>query len=144
MVSEKLKTILLHLLEYWLPFIVWAIVIFSFSSNPTVKTSEVHWQDFLVKKTAHLVEYFAFSLLLYRAIVNSGIKSKNIILIVILITFLYGMSDEFHQSFTPGREPRLRDVMIDTSGSVIFFIFLKKIAPLNKKLIAIEKILQLV
>ena len=140
---KKLKIYFLHFLIYWLPFIVWAVVIFSFSSNPTVKTSEVHWQDFFIKKTAHVVEYFVFSLLLYRGMINSGMKSKNIILIVVLTTFLYGLTDEFHQSFTPGREPKLRDVLIDLSGSIIFFFSLKKIVPRSRPLSEIIKMLQL-
>jgi VanZ family protein len=32
---------------------------------------------------------------------------------------IYAVSDEFHQSFTPGREPKLRDVLIDTAGSFL-------------------------
>lgn len=128
---------------YWLPFILWAVIIFSFSSNPTVKTSEIHWQDFVIKKTAHVAEYFIFSLLLFRALRQSKLVDKEAILIVIIVAFLYGMSDEFHQSFTPGREPKIRDVLIDTGGSLLFFIFLYKIAPRSKKLTKLTKMLKL-
>ena len=143
--SEKLKNSFKVFIIYWLPFIVWAVVIYSFSSNPTVKTSEIHWQDFVIKKSAHVVEYFIFSLLLYRAIKKSQLKmeNKNIILLVIVVAFLYGLSDEFHQSFTPGREPHLRDALIDTGGSALFFVFLSKIAPRYKKLAEVVKMLQL-
>ena len=130
-------------IRYWLPFLLWAVLIFSFSSNPTVKTSEIHWQDFIIKKTAHIIEYFIFTLLLYRALRQSNIKNITAIYLAIVMAFLYGMSDEFHQSFTPGREPKIRDVLIDTSGSLLFFIFLYKIAPRNKNLTKLLKMLQL-
>lgn len=134
MMWKKCQKCILIFISYWLPFFVWSIVIFSFSSNPTVKTSEIHWQDFLLKKTAHVVEYFIFSLLLYRALINSGIKSKKMAIIVVISAFIYGLTDEFHQSFTPGREPKLRDVLIDTFGSILFIYSLKNIILKNNKL----------
>ncbi len=36
--------------------------------------------------------------------------------------FLYACSDEFHQSFVPGRGPAFRDVLIDTSGGAFAYI----------------------
>ena len=38
---------------------------------------------------------------------------------VVLFCLLYGISDEFHQSFIPGRETSLLDVVADTIGAVI-------------------------
>jgi VanZ family protein len=38
------------------------------------------------------------------------------IVIVILIGMLYGLSDEFHQSFVPGRACTFTDLMTDTAG----------------------------
>lgn len=145
MMSEKTKKIIKLLIVYWLPFIVWAVVIFSFSSIPTVRTSEIHWRDFVVKKTAHIVEFFIFSLLLYRAMVNSNMKTDRLLLVtVIFAAFLYGLTDEYHQSFTPGRGPMLRDVAIDTSGSVLFILSLKHVVIRNEKLSKLAKMLQLV
>ena len=139
----KIPLKLKFLIKYWFPFLLWSVLIFSFSSTPTVKTSEVHWQDFVIKKTAHVIEYFVFSLLLFRALIQSKIKNKMAILLTVIATFLYGISDEFHQSFTPGREPKIRDVLIDTGGTLLFFIFLYKIAPKNKKITELVKMLQL-
>ena len=56
-------------------------------------------------------------------------ENKNIILLVIVVAFLYGLSDEFHQSFTPGREPTVRDMVIDSVGAFIFLYFIVKILP---------------
>lgn len=38
--------------------------------------------------------------------------------VVVLWCLLYGLSDEFHQSFVPGRFPSLADIVADTLGAV--------------------------
>lgn len=105
--------------KYWLPVILWMGVIFSFSAFPTTKAGGIYWVDFVIKKTAHIVEYGFLTLLSYRALRAYGVTNKNAAVWAILFSILYGASDEFHQSFTPGREPRVRDVFFDTIGSML-------------------------
>ncbi|MEK7526000.1 MAG: VanZ family protein [Patescibacteria group bacterium] len=106
-------------INFYLPVIVWAFVIFNFSSQTTIQTSVVYWQDFVIKKLAHITEYAVFSILLYRAFTNSGLSKAKAFGLAVAICFLYAVSDELHQSFTPKREPTLRDVGFDTIGSII-------------------------
>ena len=115
----RVKTVrkIAHFLNLWLPPVIWAIVIFLLSSRPTRRASQIYWQDFIVKKSAHMIEYAIFASLLYRAISNSGVKKTNAGLFALIIAVLYGGSDEFHQIFTPGREPTVRDVIFDTIGA---------------------------
>ena len=40
-------------------------------------------------------------------------------LLVVLFCLLYGISDEFHQSFVPGREPSGGDILADTAGAAV-------------------------
>ena len=40
-------------------------------------------------------------------------------LIVILVAFTYGISDELHQIYVPGRSPAITDVMFDLSGIIL-------------------------
>jgi VanZ family protein len=108
----------MRILKYWGPPVAWALLIFLVSSYPTVKTSEIHWRDFIVKKSAHVIEYGIFAALIYRALRSSGAKKANAGIYAIFIALLYGMTDEFHQSYTPGREPRVRDVVFDTIGAI--------------------------
>jgi VanZ family protein len=137
-----MKGIFKRVIYTWLPVIVWAGVIFAFSSQPTGQVSHVDWQDFVVKKTAHLVVYGIFTILLFRAFRLYKINIGNSVVLAVLISTIYGASDEFHQSFTPGREPRFRDVAIDAVGSVITIYLLlnvlpkapKKVGELAKKL----------
>lgn len=106
------------IVKFWLPVIVWAGIIFTFSSLPTVETSKFYLWDFLFKKSAHLVEYAILATLMHRGLLNSGVEGKKAIWLSVLIPFLYAISDEYHQSFVPGRGPAVRDVIIDTFGAI--------------------------
>ena len=107
-------------IQYWLPTFLWAILIFSFSSQSTLSTSKVYWQDFVIKKSAHLFVYAVLAVLLYRSLRHTtGLNRFYLLLFTITIITLYAITDEFHQSFTPGRGPHLRDIIIDVIGAGI-------------------------
>lgn len=116
----------MRILKYWLPPILWGLIIFSFSSLQVGSSNEIYWKDFLFKKTAHVIEYAILAILLYRAMINSEVSKKKAFLISIAVASLYGLTDEFHQSFTPGREPKIRDVFIDTIGGSIGGLWAKR------------------
>jgi VanZ family protein len=108
---------------YWGPVILWASFIFYISSYPTAKTSNVYWQDFTIKKSAHLLFYGIFGVLNYRAILSgnlgAGRKANKAALYAILISLFYGVTDEIHQRFTQSRQSRGQDIVFDTIGAVI-------------------------
>lgn len=66
-------------------------------------------------KWLHLVEYAVLGFLLARAMERIGPWGVA----PTIIGMLYGMSDEWHQSFVPGRDATLIDVVADTVGSAI-------------------------
>lgn len=115
------------IVKLWLPVLLWMILIFTFSSMQVGSTSEFYWKDFIFKKSAHIIEYGILAVLIYRALTNSGINRKKAFIYSVVIASLYGVSDEFHQSFTPGREPRFRDVAIDAVGATISLVIYEKI-----------------
>jgi VanZ family protein len=39
--------------------------------------------------------------------------------LALLITILYAFSDEYHQTFVPGRHGQLQDVAIDMTGALL-------------------------
>ena len=43
----------------------------------------------------------------------------NTNLIVIVVAFAYGISDELHQIYVPGRSPTITDVMFDLVGTIL-------------------------
>ncbi|MBZ0165450.1 MAG: VanZ family protein [Candidatus Omnitrophica bacterium] len=122
----------MNFLRFWFPVLAYSGIIFYVSSLETVKTPQSipHFD-----KVCHLAEYGLFGLLLARAISHSVTKIDRIILIAIaaLGAFLYGLTDEFHQSLVPGRQADVADLVADTVGGllggliyIIFEIMIKK------------------
>lgn len=73
----------------------------------------------IIRKCAHLTEYFILSLLIFRAI-RAGAKGWDLrwALVTVCIVAGYAGLDEFHQSFVPGRTAAVGDALIDISGGV--------------------------
>lgn len=76
----------------------------------------------MVKKSAHMLGYALLALSYLYAFDGDISKWKLILLFVIL----YAASDEFHQSFVPGRGPSVIDVGIDTLGASLGLWWAKK------------------
>jgi len=97
-------------LTNWLPVVLWAGVIFAFSSIPSLGTGLGSW-DLILRKGAHMTEYAVLAVLLLRAL---GREAPALALGV-----LYAASDELHQAFVRGRHASPIDVAIDTVGLLI-------------------------
>jgi VanZ family protein len=69
-------------------------------------------------KAAHMILYAVFGFLLYLTLKNSPYPAfrDHPIIFAIGIGILYGMSDEFHQSFVPGRTESIWDLTADGIG----------------------------
>lgn len=107
-------------LRLWLPILIWAGLIFFGSSLPAVRVSPDGLIDFLSHKMVHLVEYSVFYVLLYRALVEGHlVVHRGKVVASFLATFIFALSDEYHQSFIPGRSARGRDTVIDLLGSLL-------------------------
>lgn len=112
-------------INLWLPVIIWAGFIFYLSSMSHPKVSDFFFWDYLSKKTAHVCVYAILFALIQRA-------TKNIYLSFIL-TFSYSVSDEFHQSFVPGRTPSPLDLGFDISGANIAAYIIWKLKQIRQK-----------
>lgn len=111
--------------KLWLPVFLWCGVIFYFSSIPQLSTGWGIW-DLILRKAAHLTEYAILTFLFYRAIKGSfNPVSFYLVFWPSLLTVLYAVSDEFHQSFVLGRTASGLDLLIDSIGIIIFYIFIK-------------------
>jgi len=97
-------------LSLWLPVIVWAAVIFTFSSIPSLNTGLGTW-DTILRKGAHMTEYAILGLLLLRAL---GREFP-----ALAVGIAYAITDELHQHFVRGRHASPIDVAIDTVGLCI-------------------------
>lgn len=116
-------------LDLWLPPFLWAALIFHFSSGTVPVASSVYWQDFAVKKTGHVLLFGALAVLLYRAFIGQKMSKKKAAIWAVLLAFIYGGTDEFHQFFTQGREARVRDVFIDGFGAALSISFMYYLLP---------------
>jgi len=103
--------------KFWFPVILYSGIIFYVSSMPDVKTP---LQGIQFDKFLHILVYVPFGFLLARGICNArGSVSRGMLLgTVLMVSFLYGLSDEIHQSFVPGRNAGIIDIIADTVGSV--------------------------
>lgn len=77
----------------------------------------------IVRKCCHLAEYALLALFLWRAIHASKTNlppwSWPKVGGTLLIIFIYGCTDEFHQRYVATRTPHFTDVLIDTTGGAI-------------------------
>ena len=78
--------------------------------------------SFIVRKLAHFTEYLILGIFLALDAQDIAVMRQRetgfayIWFIPFLTGMLYAATDEFHQSFVPGRSCELRDVMIDSAG----------------------------
>ncbi|WP_018212343.1 VanZ family protein, partial [Desulfitobacterium hafniense] len=75
--------------------------------------------NFIVRKSAHFLTYLVLSVLSMNALRRSGIKGMQQIVIAIGICVLYAISDEVHQLYVPGRSGQLKDVLLDSGGTIV-------------------------
>lgn len=75
--------------------------------------------SFLVRKTAHFTIYLVLGLCMNGTLREWGIHSRSRrAFLSVLLCFLYACSDEWHQTFVSGRAGQIRDVLLDTAGSL--------------------------
>lgn len=116
--------------SFWFPVILYSGIIFCVSCVPNVKTP---LQGIQFDKFLHILVYVPFGFLLARGVYNAkGSVSRGMLLgVVVFGSFLYGISDEIHQSFVPGRNADIIDTIADTIGGVaggyIYLLFLQYI-----------------
>lgn len=101
--------------------------------NNVLKIENLDILSFIIRKLAHVTEYFILGLLTINCLKDYEIK--NIFIVSILFCILYSCTDEFHQLFVSGRSGSIKDVMIDSIGIIIGIAIYKL---LNKKNYRIE------
>ena len=136
----------------WIMVILWMALIFNLSSQVREESNQLSTgitvviekvvekvapnSNFDIKTINHIVRknaHFFIYLILGILVINAIRKSKYLAL---LICVFYAISDELHQAFVPGRGPGVKDVLIDSSGSIagilIFILIMKKIMKNNE------------
>jgi VanZ family protein len=101
-----------RLASTWLPPLVWMVVIFTFSSQHG--GGHLPPAEVALRKLAHVTEYLVLTVLLLRALRRCKLAAA--VPVAIVAALAYASSDEWHQSFVPGRTATPRDVAIDGIG----------------------------
>lgn len=103
---------------FWLPVLAYISVIFALSAQAHLQ-SPLRFAN--GDKVAHLGEYLVLGLLLVRAVRANLRVSRPLFaaMIAIGIVVMVGASDEFFQSFIPGRTSDVFDVMADVLGGAL-------------------------
>jgi VanZ family protein len=128
-------------LKFWLPVILWAVLIYSASGDqksvyrssriiepfvrwllPNISDAAVGETVFYVRKAAHVTEFAVLAMLLWRALRGTfrrdqQVWSRRRAALAWVGAVGFAMSDELHQKFVPGRQGAWMDVAIDSVGA---------------------------
>jgi len=128
MLKLKISIIKNYCFAYSLPTL-WATIIFFLSDQQVLPGFSVSIYDFIFKKSAHMFVYAVLYLLLFRAYkkTNGNKITKRHYLFPILISFVYALVDELHQSIVPGRHPTIRDAGYDMLGVATVLLYQLKL-----------------
>jgi VanZ family protein len=106
-------------IKWWLPVVVWMSVIFVGSSLSDLPEVGDETADGLLHRAAHILEFAVLGGLTLRAVSQDKPITKRAILVALIVSVLYSVSDEFHQRFTPGRSSDGSTVLLDVAGGLM-------------------------
>ena len=95
----------------WLPALAWAALIFSLSGQPRLVID----LELNTDKLAHFLAYAVLGALLAYAQTRTGWPPA----VAYALGIAYGASDEWHQSFVPGRSSEVADWLADAAGVLV-------------------------
>ena len=96
---------------------------------PSLSESRLAAVHFLTRKAGHFTEYAVLAFLARRAFITSSqaFLQRYWFPLGLLLVVIYGLLDEFHQSFVPSRTASIYDSVIDVAGGftvlLIFWLY---------------------
>ncbi len=103
----------------FVPPVLYMGLIFFMSSRPAPEFFQ-GWPLYWGMKSLHLCEYGMLALLWVVALLyGTTLPLRRLYPLGVLLTFLWGVSDEWHQAFVPGRTAQLTDVLTDLTAAVL-------------------------
>ena len=102
---------------YWFPVLIYCLLIFIQSSYPSPEN--IPSRPY-IDKFIHFAVYVILGMLFFRAFRIQRFKENinMVIVLSILSSSLYGISDEVHQYFVPYRDADIMDILADVAGSI--------------------------
>ena len=113
----RLVTVARPLLSLWIPVFLYACILFDLSSlhHPRIP------RFWLSDKLFHALIYAGFGAVWVRAFEarKAGWSSLKVLLVAMIGTLAYGMTDEYHQLFVVGRSAEWMDLASDGAGGFL-------------------------
>ena len=105
----------MHLLWLWLPVALDAALIYYVSSIPRLPSPPGPFSD----KHFHFASYALLATLIVRALAAGRLRNvtARVAIGAVLLATLYGVTDEIHQRFVPGRTAALDDLAAAALGA---------------------------
>ena len=127
--------------------LIWMIIIFimsSFNAEDSANQSNfivniianilninnIELLNLIIRKLAHYIEYLILGILVINMFIKYNIPKSYLISIIFCV--IYAISDEIHQFIIPGRACQIKDILIDSIGSITG-IYLYKLISKRKK-----------
>jgi VanZ family protein len=101
----------------WGPALAWMALIFYLSSRSSLPRFGLAVPDTAVEKGGHLTAYAVLAFFCWRGVRRTPAPNHPP-LWAFVVTALYGASDEWHQTFVPGRTGDVRDLIVDCIGAL--------------------------
>jgi len=92
------------------------------SAPPQDPTYQKTLIEYTYDKSMHLILYGMLTWLIISFLREFKIKYHHIFYIAVIIAYLYGITDEWHQSFVPGRGVSYWDLVFDVIGAISGFL----------------------
>lgn len=103
---------------------VWMALIFILSSS--LFASQVSYDgtldlfgalNYAVRKLAHSIEFGILSYLWFRSLCSQPDRFRSSLIWSLVISLVYAVTDEWHQTFVPERSGKATDVLFDAVGA---------------------------
>jgi VanZ family protein len=113
----------------WLPALLWMAFIFYWSSQSVLPIDGNEYSDLL-----HRLGHFgAYSILAVLLVIGFGSGTRGLWAAFIAAS-LYGVTDEIHQSFVPGRSGRLEEVVLNTFSAAVAVLMIRLVLTNRQRL----------
>lgn len=106
--------------------LAWSALIFVASDQPDLRVSSDDALDLVLRKCAHMLVFGVLLVLIAHLLRGEGIRARSAIGAAWIATLAYAVSDEWHQTFVPGRAGQPSDVMIDMIGATVAALLLHR------------------
>ena len=100
---------------YWVITLGYMVTIFCLSSLQNLNLPRLPENS---DKVLHTLAYILLAFLFYRTFKRSGIR-KYVFILAFLSASIYGISDEIHQYYVPGRDAAIGDLFADFFGALV-------------------------